>query len=107
MAILACVLASTSGFTRNVIGAIAPSDKATSFNTFNSASLSTLNCRIPFFIANAISSRVLPTPENTILSPDIPAALALKYSPPETTSIPAPKFPRIFKIAMFEFAFIA
>jgi len=41
--IFACVLASTSGFTRIVIGAIEPNEIATSFKIFNSGSLSTLN----------------------------------------------------------------
>ena len=81
------------------MGTSTPSSEATFEISINSGSLSTLNCRIPPFIAKLISSRVLPTPENTIRSLGMPAALARKYSPPDTTSIPAPKLPRIFSTA--------
>ena len=105
--ILACVFASTSGFTRIVIGAITSRAVATVESSFISGSLSTLNCRIPPVSAISISARVLPTPEKTIRSPGTPAARARLYSPPETTSMPAPASPSNFKIAWFEAAFIA
>ena len=35
-------------------------------------------------------------------SPGTPAALARRYSPPETTSIPAPRLPRVFRTATFD-----
>ena len=55
------------------------------------ARLSTLNCRIPASSPAAISSSVLPTPENTIFSGSMPAAKARCNSPKETISAPAPR----------------
>ena len=102
--IFSCVFASISGLTLKVIGASIFRDIAISFNTFNSASDSTLNCRIPPIRTSLISVLLFPTPEKTISSPGTPAALARKYSPRETTSIPAPRPANNFKIATLEFA---
>ena len=44
------------------------------------------------------SSSVLPTPEKTILFALIPAFKAFSSSPIETTSVPAPNFPRDLRI---------
>ncbi len=62
---------------------------------------------MPARSAASISSRVLPTPEKTILCGSIPAASARASSPPETMSIPAPRRPRVASTAWLEFAFIA
>ncbi|GJE55578.1 hypothetical protein EKPJFOCH_2072 [Methylobacterium thuringiense] len=107
VAILACVSASTSGFTRIETGASRPTDTATSDNASSSGSLSTLKQKMPARKAAAISSRVLPTPENTILSAGTPAANARRSSPSETMSMPAPSRARVASTAWFEFAFTA
>ena len=52
----------------------------------------------------AFPPRVLPTPENTILSAGMPAASALASSPPDTTSAPAPSFARVFSTARLPLA---
>ncbi len=107
VAIFSWVFASTSGFTRIATGARSPIPAATSDSATSSGSLSTLNCRMPPSSATRISPRVLPTPENTIRAPGIPAATARRYSPSLTTSAPAPRSPSSFTTARFEFAFIA
>ena len=71
-------------------GAVAPIATATWLSSSSSGSLSTLNWRMPPASAVRISPSVLPTPENTIRAPGTPAACARAYSPPETTSMPAP-----------------
>ena len=53
------------------------------------------------------SASVLPTPENSIFSGGMPAAIARFNSPPETTSAPAPSFARVRSTDWFEFAFRA
>ena len=58
-------------------------------------------------MASAISSAVLPTPENMILSAGMPAARARFNSPPDTTSAPAPSLAKVRITAWLEFAFIA
>ena len=105
--ILECVFASTFGLIRIVTGATWPIFMATSDSTCISGSLSTLNCRIPPPNAISISARVFPTPEKTISSPGTPALRALAYSPPDTTSMPAPASARSVNIAWLEAAFIA
>ncbi len=107
VAIFAWVFASTSGFTRTATGTLTPIDTATSDSARISGSLSRLICRTPPSSACRISSRVLPTPENTIRSPGMPAAFARAYSPPDTTSTPAPRSPSSLITAWLEFAFIA
>ena len=56
-----------------------------------------------FLIAAVISSSVLPIPEKTILSLGIPAFLAFKSSPIDTTSAPEPSF--FNSLSIFKFAF--
>jgi hypothetical protein len=107
VAIFSWVFASTSGLTRTVIGATRPSSTATRESRASSGSLSTLNCRMPPSSASRISSAVFPTPENTIRSPGTPAAFARRYSPPDTTSIPAPSDAISAITAWFEFDFMA
>jgi hypothetical protein len=106
VAIFSWVFASTSGFTRTVIGATGPSPPPPG-KAASSGSLSTLNCRMPPSSASRISSAVLPTPENTIRSPGTPAAFARRYSPPDTTSMPAPSDAISAITAWLELAFIA
>ena len=72
------------------IRAVAPRAAATSLNAMSSASDSTLKAKMPASSANAISSRVLPTPENTISSGGTLTASARRNSPSDTTSMPAP-----------------
>jgi hypothetical protein len=107
VAILAWVFASTSGLTRMAMGAVAPREAATSLSARISGSLSRLNCRTPPISAARISPRVLPTPEKTILSPDTPAASARRYSPSDTTSMPAPASPRSRRTATLDSALTA
>jgi hypothetical protein len=67
-----------------------------------SGSLSTLNCRTPPSSAMRISSRVLPTPENTIRSPGTPAAFAragIRRLRPRPS--PRPDAASVFRIAWF------
>ena len=90
VAILACVLASTSGLTRTETQAVRPFEAAICDSSSSSGSDSTLMQRMPASIAAASSSAVLPTPENMIFSAGTPAASARFSSPPETTSAPAP-----------------
>ncbi|HQY89528.1 MAG TPA: hypothetical protein PK402_12820 [Tepidisphaeraceae bacterium] len=87
--------------------AVADFDVATSDSASSSGSDSTLKQRISASSASAISSRVLPTPEKTILSPGTPAASARRNSPRETMSMPAPSFAKVRSTAWLEFAFIA
>ena len=63
----------------------------------NSSKDSTLNCSILFFMAKAISSALLPTPEYTILLCEIPDLSTFFNSPIDTTSAPEPHFARVFK----------
>jgi hypothetical protein len=107
VAILAWVRASTSGFTRIVTGAVTPREVATSDSARISGSLSRLSCRTPPRSAVRISPRVLPTPEKTIRSPGTPAATARRYSPSDTTSMPAPACPRSFRTATLDSALTA
>ncbi len=102
--ILSCPPAVTSGLTRKAMGAVLFMDSATALSNSNSARLSTLKTRISAFSAASISSRVLPTPEKTILWPGIPAKRARASSPPLTTSAPAPILARVAKTAMLELA---
>jgi hypothetical protein len=60
-----------------------------------------------FFTASFNSSSVFPTPEKTILFGLMPAFIALRSSPAETTSAPAPSFPSIFSIDKFVLALVA
>ena len=62
---------------------------------------------MPCCSASRISARVLPTPEKTIRSPGTPAARARRYSPSETTSMPAPSEAISRTTARLELAFIA
>ena len=55
----------------------------------------------------AISARVLPTPEKMMRSPGTPAARARLSSPSLTTSMPAPSRASVASTAWFELAFIA
>ena len=107
VAILAWVRASTSGLTRSAIGAVRPSAVATSESAASSGSDSTLNWRMPWRRASSISALVLPTPEKTMRSPGTPAARARRYSPSETTSMPAPSEAIRRRTARLAFAFIA
>ena len=103
VAIFSWVLASTSGFTRIATGTVAPMLTQSADSARISGSLSMLNWRMPPSIAMRISGMVLPTPEKTIRSPGTPAALARAYSPPETTSMPAPRSPISFSTARLLF----
>jgi hypothetical protein len=89
------------------IGALRPRETATSESASSSGSDSTLKQRMPASRAAAISSRVFPTPENTIREPGMPAANARRSSPSETMSMPAPRRPSVRRTAWFEFAFMA
>ena len=66
--------------------------------SFASLSDSQLISKIFLFIAISSSSSVLPTPEKTILFDLIPAFKAFNNSPTETTSAPAPSFPKILSM---------
>ena len=102
-----CVRASTSGLMRRETRAVTPASPATAEIRSSSASDSALSWRMPERSARAISSRVLPTPENTIRCAGIPAASARRNSPAETTSAPAPSFANAAMTAWFELAFKA
>ena len=54
-----------------------------------------------------ISLDVLPTPEKTILFGSIPALIAFKSSPPDTTSAPEPNFARVLSIVKLVLALAA
>jgi hypothetical protein len=62
---------------------------------------------MPLSSAKAISGLVLPTPENTMRSPGVPAASARRSSPSDTMSMPAPRRLRVLSTAWVEFAFMA
>ena len=62
---------------------------------------------MPASSAARISSRVLPTPENTIRSAGMPPASARRISPSDTTSAPAPSFASVRMTARLELAFSA
>ena len=96
-----------SGFTRIETGASMPRLDATSERAKSSGSLSTLKQKMPALSAAAISSRVLPTPENTIFRAATPARSARSISPSETMSMPAPLRASVASTAWLEFAFIA
>ena len=66
--------------------------------SFASLSDSQLISKILLLIAILNSSSFLPTPEKTTLFGLIPAFKAFNNSPPETTSVPAPNFPKVFKM---------
>ncbi|VVN48507.1 hypothetical protein PS662_06117 [Pseudomonas fluorescens] len=102
-----CVPASTSGFTRNEIGARTPSSAATTCRRSSSSVDSTLKQCTPTSSARRMSSRVLPTPENTILSALPPAARTRSSSPRETMSKPAPRRARTFSTPRLELALTA
>ncbi len=78
------------GLMRRLIGARRPVESATSFSTSSSASLSTLKQLMLADKPCRISSRVLPTPEKTILAGSVPTASARARSPPDTRSNPHP-----------------
>ena len=59
---------------------------------------------MPALSAKAISSSVLPTPEKTIFDAGIPAASALRISPSDTVSAPAPTCASVVSTAMLELA---
>jgi hypothetical protein len=80
----------TSGFTRRLTGARAPSSTATALSTSSSGSLSTLKQWMPSSSARRISRRVLPTPEKMMSAGCAPAASTRSSSPPETMSKPQP-----------------
>src|SRR5215831_1611569 len=90
VAILACVLGSTSGLTRIEISAVRPLAVAIEERSASSDSDSTLMQRMPCSTARLSSRAILPTPENTMRCGGMPAARARKSSPSETTSAPAP-----------------
>ena len=102
-----CVFGSTSGFTRNEIGAILPARHATALSASSSAADSTLKQRMPADNAASISGAVLPTPENTVLAGSPPAAMTLANSPPDTISKPLPRRARMFSTARLELALTA
>ena len=58
--------------------------------------------KMPASSAKAISRAVLPTPENTILRPGMPAASARRSSPSETTSMPAPSLASVSSTAWLD-----
>ena len=110
-----CPPAFTSGFTRTETPGTTPCREASSASTSNSAADSTLNCRIPaalfrpplYFRAARISSRVFPTPENTMRSQRTPMCPRWSSSPPETMSNPLPRCASSFRIDKLPFAFTA
>ena len=97
------VFASTFGFNLKPIETFFFNFFAILFTSFASLSDSQLISKIFLFIAIFSSSSVLPTPEKTILLALIPAFNAFNNSPPETTSAPAPNFPKILSIATLLF----
>ena len=107
VAILAWVLASTSGLTRTEIvrgAALAGGDRRQQLE---------LRLGLDVDAEDALVERerklgaVLPTPENMILSGGTPAASARLSSPSDTTSAPAPSLASVAITAWLEFAFIA
>ena len=86
------------GFRRNPIETFFLNFPAILSISFASLSDSQLISKIFLLIAILNSSSLLPTPENTILFGLIPAFKAFNNSPPETTSVPAPNFPKVFKM---------
>ena len=107
VAILAWVLASTSGLTRTETFAVRPLPAAMADSSSSSGSDSTLTQRMFSSSASASSAAVLPMPENMILSGGTPAASARLSSPPDTTSAPAPSFAKVAITAWLELALTA
>ena len=105
--IFAWVAASTSGLTRSAIVASRPEAAASSASATSSGSLSTLNWKMPVSSPKRSSSRVLPTPENTMRPGGMPAASARFSSPADTTSAPAPRRARVAITPWLELAFSA
>ena len=89
---------------RKLTGATTPMLPAASFSASSSCSDSTLNIRMPERNAYSISSRVLPTPENTTLRGSAPALSARNSSPPDTMSNPEPSFTKARSTARLELA---
>ena len=89
------VTGSTLGLTLIAIGAVLFNCAAILFIRFISSIDSDLINLILFSKANIISSSVFPTPEKIILDGSTPAFLALKNSPAELTSIPAPRLSKV------------
>ena len=104
VAILAWVLASTSGLTRTETFAVRPLLAAMAESSSSSGSDSTLTHRMFSSSASASSAAVLPMPENMILSGGTPAASARLSSPPDTTSAPAPSLASVAITAWLELA---
>ena len=102
-----CVLGSTSGFTRKLMGARLPAAAATASSRSSSSSDSTLKHRMPASSASRISASRLPTPENTILRGSPPAASTRANSPPDTMSKPLPSRAKSERIARLELALSA
>ena len=92
------VLASISGFNLNPIETFLFDLLAILLIILASLSDSQFINNIFLLIAIFNSSSVLPTPEKTILFALIPAFKAFSNSPIETTSVPAPNFPRDLRI---------
>ena len=105
--ILAWVPASTSGLIRKPTGATWPEADATADSICASSTDSRLNWSSPPPSASAISSAVLPTPEKTIRSGGIPAAIAWRYSPIETMSPPRPSCASVASTALLGLALTA
>ena len=102
-----CVSGSTSGFTRSANFTRAPAPRATSSSTTSSSADSTLKQPMPATIAAAISSRVLPTPENTTFAGSPPARCHRYSSPIDTMSAPAPSSTSTASTPRVEQAFTA
>src|SRR5881628_3857566 len=96
-----------SGLMRNATRARRPISAATSSMTRSSAEDSTFNIRISVASASLISSRLFPTPANTILDGGMPAFSARYNSPPETISAPLPSRAIRRRMARLELAFTA
>ncbi len=99
------VFGSTSGLILRATFCLFPTFPAIVLTLLSSLRDSTFICRQWFLIAKDISSSVLPTPEKTILFASILAFSAFFNSPSDTTSAPAPKFDKIFRIDRLEFDF--
>jgi hypothetical protein len=101
------LLASISGLTRSATRASRLSDRAMAAIRSSSPADSALIVPTPSAIANACSSRVLPSPVKTISAGVNPARSATRTSPPEFASARLPSERRSRAIARVEFAFSA
>jgi len=92
---------------RSETRAVRPVLRAAALSMSSSGSDSALMWVMPCLSADSSSAAVLPTPEKMMRSGGTPAASALRNSPSETTSAPAPSAAKVRITARLPFALTA